>query len=982
LGWFIANKIVTAQVDLTRLYRYSIIIRASKVSGKNMSQLKNTSYLFGSNAVFIEELYSKYSQDPSSVDQEWQNYFKSLNDNSAQIQKAATGAAWKPYKNRIIGAIDKEELKAKPAKTANAAASTEDMHNSLKAANLINSYRTYGHTDVVLDPLGLKQPAYHPELDYKSHGFSDADLDKTIHLGGTFGVENAPLRDLVHTLKSIYSNRVAAEFMHIESAEERNWLQRKLELTAGTVSISLDEKKTALQDIMEAEMFESFLHTKFPGTKRFSVEGLENSISCMEVIVRNSVQFGVREYVLGMAHRGRLNTLTKVMGKPYHAMLSEFKGELAFPDNMGIPGDVKYHLGTSSDIEIDGHKVHLSLTPNPSHLEVVNAVVLGRVRAKQDLRKDTDRSQVLGILVHGDAAFAGQGSVMEALALSQLKAYHTGGTMHVVSNNQIGFTTNPEDSRSTLYSTDIAKFIGAPIFHVNGDDAEAVVFVSKLASEYRAKFKKDVVIDVVGYRKYGHNEGDEPFFTQPVMYAAIKNKENPAQVYANKLISEGLVSAAEFETMQQTFKQKLDAEFTLSVGYKPNKADWLSANWSEFEAAKVDREEVVTGVKASKLKELGNKLCEYPKEFNINTKVLRQLEAKKKMIETGKDIDWGTGEALAFASLLDEGFHIRMSGQDVKRGTFSHRHAVLFDQETQQEFAPLNHLSDNQKAKLEIYNSNLSEFAVLAFEYGYSYADPMSLTIWEAQFGDFVNGAQVIIDQYISSGEAKWLRMSGLTMLLPHGYEGQGPEHSSARLERFLQSCASDNMQVLNCTTPASIYHALRRQQKRNFRKPLVVMSPKSLLRHKLAVSTFDEMKEGTKFEPVLGDKEVSANKVTKAVICSGKVYYDLFEKRQELGRQDIALIRMEQLYPFPTVQLGMELAKYPNAEVIWCQEEHENMGAFYFVEPRIEKVLKAVKHKSTRARYIGRDRSASPAVGYMKLHTVESKKIMDSLFG
>lgn len=942
-----------------------------------MSNLKNTSYLFGSNAVFIEELYNRFIQDPSQVDEHWQAYFKNLNDNSQDIKNAVKGASWQPYTNRVIGVAEKVQLSAKPQ-----TASNEDLANCLKASSLISAFRTYGHMGVNLDPLGLNPPRYHSELDYKAHGFTEAELDKKIFLNGLFGVESASLRDLVHHLSGIYSSRVGAEYMHIESADERMWIQRKLEATAGTVSITSEEKKKALQDIMEAEMFENYLHTKFPGTKRFSVEGLENSISAVEVVIHESVNYGVRECVMGMAHRGRLVTLTKIMGKPYHAMLSEFKGEMAIPEELGMPGDVKYHLGTSSDITINGQTVHMSLTPNPSHLEVVNSVVLGRVRAKQDLSGDTERSKVLGILIHGDAAFAGQGSVMEALSLSQLEAFHTGGTVHIISNNQVGFTTNPKDARSTTYSSDIAKYISIPIFHVNGDDAEAVVYASKMAAEYRAKFKKDVVLDIVGYRKYGHNEGDEPFFTQPIMYNVIKNKDNPADLYAKKLIADSFITQDVYDQMKLKFKSMLESEYKKSVTYKPAKADWLASNWSGFEPSKIDREEENTGVALSKLKTLGMKLCEYPKDFNINPKVARQLETKKDMITSGEGIDWATGEALAFATLLDEGFKVRMTGQDVKRGTFSHRHAVLFDQTSEAEFTPLNHLSANQKAKLEIYNSNLSEFAVLGFEYGYTYTDPTVLTVWEAQFGDFANGAQVIIDQYIISGEAKWLRMNGLVMQLPHGYEGQGPEHSSARLERFLQLCARDNIQVLNCTTPASIYHALRRQQHRKFRKPLIVMSPKSLLRHKLAVSSFKDMCEGTTFKPVLGEVEkLDPLKVKKVLICSGKVYYDLYEKRQELGRKDIAIIRMEQLYPFPTIPLGLELAKYPDAQIFWCQEEHENMGGYYFVDPRLEKVLKAINHKCTRALYLGRERSASPAVGYMKLHVLELKKLMDGVY-
>lgn len=945
-----------------------------------MQELKSTSFLYGSNAVFIEELYERYIADPNSVDEEWRNFFKNLADNPSNVENAARGAAWSPYQNRIIGRFEKVE----PAKKADKSALSQDeVQRSVKAANLINAYRTYGHLGVMLDPLGINKPKYHAELDYKAHGLKDEDLDKTVHLGGEFGVEIAPLRDLMHYLKSTYSARVGAEFMHIESSEERAWIQRKLEATAGTVSITTEEKLKALQDILEAESFENFAHVKFPGTKRFSVEGGENLISSINVVFRESVAHGVKEFILGMAHRGRLNTLTKIMGKPYHAMFSEFKGGLAYPDNMGIPGDVKYHLGTSSDLKIDGVDVHLSLTPNPSHLEVVNAVVLGKVRAKQDQRKDITRSQVLGILIHGDAAFAGQGSVMEALSLSQLDAYHTGGTVHIVANNQIGFTTNTVDSRSTNYCTDIAKFINVPIFHVNGDDAEAVVYVSKMASEFRAKFKKDVVIDLVCYRKYGHNEGDEPFFTQPMMYSVIKNKSTPDEVFASKLVTDGVIAEGEFASRKAKFKDFLESEFVKSQTFKPKKADWLEAHWSKFEQAKIDREEIKTGVALKKLKEVGKALSQIPGDFNINPKIARQLELKKQMIDTGKDLDWSMAEALAYGSMLQNGYKIRMTGQDVERGTFSHRHAVLIDQANEQKYIPLNNIAKDKQANLEIHNSNLSEFGVLGFEYGYSFTDPMTLTIWEAQFGDFANGAQVIIDQYVISGEAKWLRMSGLVMLLPHGYEGQGPEHSSARLERFLQLGAKDNIQVVSCTTPASFFHVLRRQMLRNFRKPLIVMSPKSLLRHKLVISNLEEMAEGTSFKPVLPetDRLVANDKVKKVILCSGKVYYDLYEKRNELKINDIAIIRLEQLYPFPASPLAHELAKYKNAEVLWCQEEHENMGGYYHLYHRIDKVLKSIKHSCTQLKYVGRDRSASPAVGYMKLHTEELEKLLKEAF-
>lgn len=947
-----------------------------------MINLKNTSYLFGSNAVFIEELYKKYIENPASVGEEWVEYFSAMNESAEDVLKSVHGAPWQPHSNKIIGVKDKNAEADKAA----AKASPMDINylkDAVRVNSILNAFRTYGHLGVQLDPLGLSNPKYHSELDYKTFGFSEEDLSKEVYLGGIFGVEKATLMDFLYHVQQVYSSRIAAEYMHIESTEEREWIQAKLEMTAGKVMLSKEEKLKALEDIMQAEMFENYLHTKFPGTKRFSVEGLENAISALEASITAAADHGVKEVILGMAHRGRLVTLTKVMGKPYHAMFAEFKGELAFPIDLNIPGDVKYHLGGSADKIINGKQVHLSLCPNPSHLEVVNPVVLGKVRAKQDMTNDKDRSTVMGVLLHGDAAFAGQGTVMEALGLSQLEAYKTGGTIHIVTNNQVGFTTNPSDSRSTYYCTNIAKFIEAPIFHVNGDDAEAVVFVSKLAAEYRAKFKKDVVIDVIGYRKYGHNEGDEPLFTQPIMYSVIKDKQTPPTIYSKALIAEGVLSDADFVDMQQNFKATLDVAFEKSQSYKASKADWLEGNWSSLEKAAAYRDEVATGVELEKLKEIGNKLITLPETFNVNAKIARQFEARQKMLDTGADLDWATGEILAYGSLLEEGFNIRMTGQDVQRGTFSHRHAVLTDQVSQEKYCALNNLSAEQKSKIEIYNSNLSEFGVMGFEYGYSFTDPMALTIWEAQFGDFANGAQVIIDQYVSSAESKWLRMCNLVLLLPHGYEGQGPEHSSARLERFLQLCARDNMQVANCTTPASLFHILRRQMKRNFRKPLVIMSPKSLLRHKLAVSSLDEMAEGTTFKPVIGETEalVANDKVTKLIICTGKVYYDILERRRSLGINDAAIVRLEQIYPFPNKSLQQELDKYPNAEVIWCQEEHENMGAYYFVSFRVDRMLAQMNRKQEKIKYIGRERSSSPAVGYMKLHSAELEKFLSELF-
>lgn len=943
-----------------------------------MEKFSSSSHLFGNNAVFAEELYAKYLDNPASVDSDWAKYFASLGDRQEDVKQAVIGASWKPYGNRVIGVQLEEDLKKIKANDSTFDASL--IVRSIRSVSLIDAFRTYGHTNVMLDPIGIVMPKYHPELDYRSHGLMEEDLKEEVCLGGMLGIDRVPLQDLIHYLKATYSGRVGAEFVHIEDCEERSWIQHMLESSAGVVSISKEEKLSALENIMRAQLFENYLHTKFPGTKRFSVEGCESMIASIKAIVEESVDYGIEECVLGMAHRGRLNTLVNVMQKPFRSMFAEFRGELAFPEDIGVPGDVKYHAGASKDIEVKGKKVHMSLLPNPSHLEVVNAVAMGKVRAKQDLRNDVSRNNVLGILLHGDAAFSGQGSVMEALSLSQLKIYHTGGTVHIITNNQIGFTTNTEDSRSTLYCTDIAKFISAPIFHVNADDADAVVYVSKLAAQYRAKFKKDVIIDVVGYRKYGHNEGDEPFFTQPLLYNKIKNKANPAEIYSERLINEGVISKALYESNKMEFKTVLDMEFEASKTYKAEEADWLKGDWSNFSRPSVNREEPVTGVELKTLKSLGGVLSKCPETFKVNPKIARILEAKAEMIVSGENLDWSAGEGLAFATLLNEGFGVRITGQDVERGTFSHRHAVVVDQENQDEYTFLNNIP-GAAAKIEINNSNLSEFGVLGFEYGYSFTHPEKLTIWEAQFGDFANGAQVIIDQYIVSGEAKWLRMSGLVMLLPHGYEGQGPEHSSARLERFLQLCADDNIQVVNCTTPASIFHVLRRQMHNNFRKPLIVMSPKSLLRHKLAVSDLSEFDKGTKFKPVIDDtKGLMPDSVKKVILCSGKVYYDLYEERENRSVKDVAIVRLEQLYPFPKSQIQEILSKYKNAKVVWCQEEHENMGAYNFVRSKLDALLAGIGNKNPLI-YAGRSESASPAVGYMKLHTIELKKFLEKAF-
>ena len=922
--------------------------------------LQSNSYLFGSNATFIESLYKQYLENPNSVDSSWQDYFKAFQDESKNLLNNI--AAKTPKDSSIFHPVKSSALS--PA----AKATNNDL--TLAAISLISAYINYGHTAINLDPLNLTRPNSHPLLTLESHGLSQADLAKQFDFGKILNLGTVSLAEALEKAKSTYANKIGIELSHIENHEEKSWICQQLEQTSLNQPIQNEFKKQILKHLLEVTYFENFLHTKFPGTKRFSIEGGEAAIVVMEVAIKLFSAANIEEIVIGMAHRGRLNVLTKILGKPYHALLSEFAGVLAFPEDLDMPGDVKYHLGASMDREIEGKKIHLSLTPNPSHLEAVNSVVLGRVRAKQDYKGDKTCQKVLAFLIHGDAALAGQGSVAESLMSSQLEAYKIGGVFHLVINNQIGFTTNVSADRFGRYCTDIAKAINAPILHVNGDDIEAVIRAAQLAAEYRLKFNQDVFLDIVCYRKYGHNEGDEPMFTQPLMYQTIDKHKNPADLYAEVLITQNIITVPEYQKMLDEFKEFLNSELEISKSYKPTEADWFKGIWKTLQPLD-EKTASPTGVEKNTLIDLGKKLATIPSSFNLNSKIARQFQAKIQMMEKGADLDWAMGESLAYATLLMEGFNIRITGQDCERGTFSHRHAVLTDQVNESRYIPLNNLDSNQKAKLEINNSNLSELAALAFEYGYSFSSPKTLVIWEAQFGDFANGAQVVIDQFIAAGEAKWLRANGLVLLLPHGYEGQGPEHSSARLERFLQLAAEDNIQVVNCTTPASFFHVIRRQMHRNYRKPLIVMTPKSLLRHKLAVSGFDEMDLNTKFHPLLEDKETNAD-AKKVIICSGKVYYDLFEKRAALGIKDTAIIRLEQLYPFPAKELKESLSNHPNAKFIWCQEEHENCGAYLFAKYRIEKILKEIDVNMKELLYAGRAESASTAAGYMKLHIKE----------
>jgi 2-oxoglutarate dehydrogenase E1 component len=973
-----------------------------------------TSFLYGGNADYIEDLYARYEADPKAVDAEWQSFFQSLKDDARDVAQNARGPSWaRPgwppmERSELISALDgdwteigralggkvqaKAQGKGVELSTADVERATRD---SVRALMLIRAYRARGHFHANLDPLGLQPPNNEEELDPSAYGFGEADLDRPIFLDKVLGLEFGTIRQIVGILRRTYCQTLGVEFLHISDGAQKGWIQERIEGPDKEISFTREGKRAILNKLVEAEGFEKFCDVKFTGTKRFGLDGGESMIPALEQIIKRGGALGVRDIVIGMAHRGRLSVLAQVMGKPHRAIFHEFKGGSSTPNEIEGSGDVKYHLGASSDREFDNNKVHLSLTANPSHLEIVDPVVLGKVRAKQDQLGATreDRTMVMPLLIHGDASFAGQGVIAESLGLSGLRGHRTGGSLHFIVNNQIGFTTNPRYSRSSPYPSDVAKMIEAPIFHINGDDPEAVVYAAKVATEFRQKFQKPVVLDMFCYRRHGHNEGDEPSFTQPLMYKAIATHPGTVEIYGDKLIGEGVVTSGEVEKMKADWRARLDVELEAAQNYRANKADWLDGRWTGFKRADNadDPRRGKTGVELGTLKETGEKITTLPADFHLHRTLNRFFENRRKAIETGAGIDWATGEALAFCSLLLQGHRVRLSGQDSERGTFSQRHSVLTDQEDEHRYTPFNHLGEGQ-ARFEVINSMLSEEAVLGFEYGYSLAEPSALTLWEAQFGDFANGAQVLFDQFISSGERKWLRMSGLVCLLPHGYEGQGPEHSSARLERFLQMCAEDNMQVANCTTPANYFHILRRQLNREFRKPLILMTPKSLLRHKRAVSRLDEMGPDTSFHRLLWDdaqllpdekiKLVPDAKIQRVVLCSGKVYYDLYDEREKRGIDNVYLLRIEQLYPFPTKALITELSRFKQAEIVWCQEEPRNQGGWVFVDIFLEWVLNQIDAKHHRARYAGRPASASTAVGQMSLHLAQLKTFLEEALG
>jgi 2-oxoglutarate dehydrogenase E1 component len=952
-----------------------------------------SSFLSGANTAFVEGLYASYQENPDAVDPSWRDYFAELEERELSPTQLGRGPSWRRdaklqlENGELVSALTGEW----PAKE-DGGTSARDLRvsaqESVRAIQLIRAYRIIGHLAADLDPLKLTPKPALPQLDPNFYGFHEADLDRPVFIDGVLGLETATPRQMVDMLKRTYCGRIGYEFMHINDAGQKDWLQRRIEGPDKEIRFTTEGKRAILNKLIEAEGFEKFASVRFVGTKRFGLDGGEAMVPALEQIIKRGGQLGVKEIVLGMSHRGRLNVLANVMAKPYRQIFHEFQGGSVNPSEVQGSGDVKYHLGASSDREFDNNRVHLSLTANPSHLEASDPVVLGKARAKQyQLDDNTTRASVMPLLLHGDAAFAGQGVVAECFAMSGTKGFHTGGTVHFVVNNQIGFTTSPKYARSSPYPSDVALMVQAPIFHVNGDDPEAVVHCARIATEFRQLFHKDVVIDMFCYRRFGHNETDEPSFTQPLMYRAIKDQPTTLELYAARLVAEASASEDDVRAMIAAFNKRLDEEYDASKNHRPDRADWLDGRWSGFAVAPEGDRRGQTSVPVETLKEVSRALTTLPDDFHAHRTIQRQLQAKAQMFETGSGIDWATGEALAFGTLLNEGYPVRLSGQDSARGTFSQRHSVLVDQENEARYIPLNHIRDGQ-TQFEVVDSLLSEFAVLGFEYGYSTAEPRALVLWEAQFGDFANGAQVIIDQFIASGEMKWLRMCGLVMLLPHGYEGQGPEHSSARLERYLQLCAQDNIQVAYCTTPANYFHALRRQVHRPFRKPLILMTPKSLLRHKRCTSFLSDMEPGSSFHRVFLDQAEEVPGATtvklapdalirRVILCTGKVYFDLMEEREKRDETRIQMLRLEQLYPFPQAALAQELRRFPKAEIIWCQEEPRNQGAWTFVAPRIEETV-AELGGAWVPRYVGRPEYASTAAGLMSQHNAELHAFLD----
>ena len=958
-------------------------------SDKYNLNFEKTSFLQGGNSPFIKDLYLKYLSNPKSIPQSWADFFDGLNESEETVKNELLGPSWSPRKKLLPKDNLAKEINPSMNKDSFPQKKFEkEKEQSVKAIALIRAYRIRGHLIANLDPLGMMERKYLNELHPADHGFKKEDYNKKIYVGEYMDREYATINDLLSFLRKTYCSTIGVEYMHISDPIEKKWFRERMEKEEKQLNFTDTGKKFILNKLIQAEGFEKFLALKFVGTKRFGIDGGEALIPALEQIIKRGGQLGVKEVKIGMPHRGRLNVLANLLQKSYKKIFNEFAGESG-SSMVESAGDVKYHLGASSNREFDGNLVHISLTDNPSHLEAVDPVVLGQTRAKQFFHKDTKRKKVVPILIHGDAAFAGQGVVAECFAMSGVRGHSTGGTIHIIVNNQIGFTTNPRFARSSPYPSDIAKMVDAPILHVNADDPEAVVHCARIATEFRQQFNRDVVIDMICYRRYGHNEGDEPSFTQPMMYKKIKQHPTTLNVYGTKLINEGIITAEEFNKNKKEFKNLLDEQLKTAKEYKP-KIEWFEGVWSRFKPQKGKDKRGITGVSIDTIKKIGKKITYIPEDFNVHPTIRKIFENKKKMFDNGKGFDFATAEQLAFATLLDEGTPVRLSGQDSGRGTFSQRHSVLRDQKDNSYYTPLNNISKKQK-KFEVIDSVLSEFAVLGFEHGYALSEPTTLVIWEAQFGDFANGAQVIIDQFITSGERKWTRASGLVMLLPHGYEGQGPEHSSARLERFLQLCAKENIQVVNCTTPANYFHVLRRQIHRDFRKPLIIMTPKSLLRNKRCVSNIEDFTKKNTFHRVLQDhaelKEYDLielkkdKKIKKVVLCSGKIYFDLLEAREKTKNDHVFFIRIEQLYPFPVKTLAKDLKRFKkNAKFYWCQEEPQNMGAWNSARNYIEWTLRHIKAENKEVTYIGRQPAASPATGYLKKHLAQQKEIIEKV--
>ena len=938
---------------------------------QSMYQRWSTSHLSAGNSTYVEELYESFLTDPASVSAEWRSYFEKL------PKFADSSADDIPHKNVQEHFLYLARNRKRVAPVSVSSVSSDHEKRQVNLLQLIAAYRVRGHQKAKLDPLGLMPRTKVPDLKLAHHGLSAGDLDTIFQTGSLFiGTTETTLKEIRQALEETYCASIGAEYMHIVNTEEKRWVQKRMEAVRSHPMLGSDAQMHLLERLTAAEGLEKYLGTKFPGTKRFGLEGGESFIPLIDEMLQRAGSYGIKECVIGMAHRGRLNVLVNILGKNPSDLFGEFEGKMFIEKGSG---DVKYHQGFSSNVVTPGGEMHVAMAFNPSHLEIVSPVVEGSVRARQDRRKDRNGDMVIPIIIHGDAAFAGQGVVMETFQMSQTRGFKTGGTIHVIINNQVGFTTsNAVDARSTEYCTDVAKMVQAPIFHVNGDDPEAVYFATQLAVDYRMEFKKDVVVDLFCYRRRGHNEADEPSITQPIMYQSIRKHPTTRTIYAQKLINEGLITENDDKEMVETYRKSLEEGRHVAKGLVSAPDSKLFVDWAPYLGHEWS-DEYDTRVPLKELKRIAKVLEEVPEGYVLQNQVQKIVEDRKKMSAGALPINWGYAEILAYATVLDQSVSVRLTGQDVRRGTFSHRHALYLNQNDGLGYMPLTQLT-NDDVQMEIYDSLLSEEAVLAFEYGYSTTKPDVLNIWEAQFGDFANGAQVVIDQFISSGELKWQRLCGLTMLLPHGFEGQGPEHSSARLERYLQLCAENNIQVCVPSTPAQVFHMLRRQALRPLKKPLIAMTPKSLLRHKEAVSTLDELADGT-FHTVLPEVEdLPIKQVSKVIFCSGKVYYDLLEKRRQQERKDIAILRVEQLYPFPEDVLYETLKKYKVKKIVWCQEEPMNQGAWYCSQHHMRNVVQRY-NPTINLQYAGRPASASPAVGSMSLHVVQQEALLNEAF-